>query len=161
VVHLVVNTAQSFLSHLTNTGVGSGGVLLADNAVDPYYSLPPAAVPGGMPSDYFGNAVAVSDICHATGGSCSWQPSPSCYRYVPWSLPPDPAYGAAPSKWIAPDYLSNFCCPSGIYTYTMTFTLPSGYNPATASISGRWACLRLRRLFGPGRHSPFHRAPVL
>ena len=139
VVHLVVNTAQSFLSHLTNTGVGSGGVLLADNAVDPYYSLPPTAVPGSMPSDYYGNAVAVSDICHATGGSCSWQPSPSCYRYVPWSLPPDPAYGPAASKWIAPDYLSNLCCPSGIYTYTMTFSLPAGYNPATASISGRWA----------------------
>ena len=139
VVHLVVNPAQSFLSHLTNTGVGSGGVLLADNAVDPYYSLPPSAVPGGMPFDYVGTSVAVSDVCHLTGGSCSWQPSPSCYRYVPWSLPPDPASGPAASKWIAPDYLSNLCCPSGLYTYTMTFTLPAGFNPATASISGRWA----------------------
>ena len=87
--------AQSFLSNLTNTGVGPGGVLLADAVVDPYYSLPPTAVPGGMPADYFGNAVAVSDICHATGTACAYLNSYvkyTCYEYTPWSLPPDAAY---------------------------------------------------------------------
>jgi hypothetical protein len=142
VVHLIIGPAQSFLSNLTNTGVGPGGVLLADAVVDPYYSLPPTAVPGGMPADYFGNAVAVSDICHATGTACAWlngYVKYTCYEYTPWSLPPDAAYTLAASKWIAPDYTNNGCCPGGTYTYTLNFVLPAGYNPAMATISGRWA----------------------
>jgi len=58
---------------------------------------------------------------------------------VPWSLPPDPAYAFAVSKWIAPDYTNNGCCPTNNYTYTLNFVLPAGFNPATATISGRWA----------------------
>ncbi len=139
VVQLVINPAQSFLSNLTNTGIGPGGVLLPDNAVDPYYLLPSTNVPAGMPIDYLGNAVAVSDICHATSAGCSWHPSLNCYEYVPWSLAPDPAYGPAASKWIAPNYSNNFCCPAGNYTYTLNFNLPVSFNPATATISGRWA----------------------
>jgi hypothetical protein len=142
VVHLIIGPAQSFLSNLTNTGVGAGGVLLSDAVVDPYYLLPPTAVPGGMPADYFGNAVAVSDICHPTGTTCAYLNTYvryTCYEYAPWSLPPDAAYTLAASKWIAPDYGSNGCSPGGTYTYTLNFALPAGYNPATATISGRWA----------------------
>ncbi|HWX18987.1 MAG TPA: immunoglobulin domain-containing protein [Candidatus Binatia bacterium] len=143
VVPLIIGPVQSFLSNLTNTGVGLGGILLPDATVDPYYSLPPTAVPGGMPADYFGNAVAVSDICHPTGPIlCAYlngYVNYTCYIYTPWSLPPDAAYTLAASKWIAPDYTNNGCCPGGTYTYTLNFVLPAGYNPATATISGRWA----------------------
>jgi hypothetical protein len=142
VVTLSTGGPDSFLSNLTNTGVGPGGILLADDTVDPNYLLPPAAVPAGMPADYFGNAVAVSDICHGTGTGCAWLDyylKYTCYIYAPWSLPPDPAYTTAASKWIAPDYTNNGCCPGGNYTYTLNFVLPAGFNPATATISGRWA----------------------
>ena len=55
-------------------------------------------------------------------------------RYVPGT--PDVT---AASKWIAPDYTNNCSCPSGGYTYTLNFNLPGSLNPATATISGRWA----------------------
>ena len=85
VVHLVVSGPQSFLSSLTNTGVGPGGSLLVDGTVDPHYSLPPAAVPVGMPADYLGNAVAVSDYAsHGTG--CAWLDRPCTLATVcPWN----------------------------------------------------------------------------
>ncbi|MGD0814113.1 MAG: HYR domain-containing protein [Verrucomicrobiota bacterium] len=142
VVSLSAGGPDSFLSNLTNTGVGPGGILLADDTVDPNYLLPPAVVPAGMPADYFGNAVAVSDICHGAGTGCAWLDyylKYTCYIYAPWSLPPDPAYTTAASKWIAPDYTNNGCCPGGNYTYTLNFVLPAGFNQATATISGRWA----------------------
>lgn len=141
VVHLIISSAQSFLANLTNTGVGPGGLLLPDNSVDPYYALPASAVPAGMPTDYHSNSVAVSDLCHSFNAfPCSWNPSIGCYKFVPWNLPPDPATSSlAVSKWIAPDYTNCGCDPAGAYTYTLTFTLPAGYNPATATISGRWA----------------------
>jgi hypothetical protein len=141
-VHLVVAPGNSFLSALTNSGVGPGGILLPDATVDPYFALPAGSVPAGMPTDYAGNSVAVSDICHPTGTACAWYNSYVsyiCYEYVPWSLPPDPAHTAAVSKWIAPNYTNNGCDPGGLYTYTYNFTLPVTANPATATISGRWA----------------------
>ncbi len=142
VVSLSVGGPQSFLGALFNTGVDGSGGLLADDTVDPHYALPPAAVPAGMPSDYFGNAVAVSDTCHPTGTACAWLNrylNYTCYEYTPWSLPPDPAFHPAVSKWIAPDYTNNGCSPYGGYTYTLPFNLPAGFNPASAAISGRWA----------------------
>ena len=162
VVHLIIGGPESFLSNLTNTGVGPGGVLLPDDTVDPCYSLPPAAVPGGMPADYLGNAVAVSDICHATGNGCAWLDNYvkyTCYEYTPWSLPPDPAHTTAASKWIAPDYTNNGCCPPGNYTYKLNFVLPAGFNPSTATISGRWAAdnaasMKLNGVPVPGLLSP-------
>jgi hypothetical protein len=142
VVQLIMTSStQSFLANLPNTGVGPGGVLLADAVVDTHYALPPTNVPGPglMPADYFGTAVAVSDVCHATVNPCNlFVP---CNKYAPWGLPPDPAYppAASVSKWISPDYTNLFCCPFGYYIYTLNFTLPAGFNPATASISGRWS----------------------
>ncbi|MGP8198646.1 MAG: choice-of-anchor tandem repeat GloVer-containing protein [Limisphaerales bacterium] len=146
VVHLIIGGSESFLGNLYNTGNSSSSdsapALLADDTVDPHYSLPAAAVPAGMPADYFADAVAVSDVCHATGTGCAWlntYVSYTCYEYVPWNLPPDPAHTTAASKWIAPDYTNNGCCPGGNYTYTLNFVLPAGFNQATATISGRWA----------------------
>jgi len=139
-VHLVVSPGQSFLAGLTNTGVGPGGLLLPDATVDPYYALP--VVPAGIPTDYAGNAVAVSDICYPIGTGCAWLNNyvrGVCYEYVPWSLPPDAAHTAALSKWIGPNYTNNGCDPAGLYTYTYNFVLPGAANPATATISGRWA----------------------
>jgi hypothetical protein len=148
VVSLSIGGAESFLGNLYNTGNSSPSdtpaSLLADDTVDPHYSLPPAAVPAGMPGDYYGNAVAVSDIHHLTGTSCAWfdtYVSPNVYVYTPWSLPPDPAVSSgAVSKWIAPDYTNNGCCPSGSvpFVYTLTFNLPS-VDSTTATLSGRWA----------------------
>jgi hypothetical protein len=137
VVHLVITGPQSFLANLFNTGVNSTHALLADDVVDTHYLLPASAVPAGMPSDYHNNSVAVSPICHSSGGvGCAWlntYVSFLCYVYTPWDL-------TSPlSKWIAPDYTNNGCCPAGGYTYTLNFTLPPSLNPATASISGRWA----------------------
>jgi hypothetical protein len=43
------------------------------------------------------------------------------------------------SEWIAPDLAYIWSCPSGYYTYTNQFVLPSGANAGSASISGRWA----------------------
>jgi hypothetical protein len=141
VVSLTVGGSGSFLGALFNTGVDDSGGLLPDDAVDTHYTLPPADVPGPnlMPSDYFGNAVAVSDISHTVPG-CGWRTSwgPSD-EWVPWGLAPDPAFQPAVSKWIGPDYTNNGCNPSGNYTYTMTFNLPASLNPAAATISGRWA----------------------
>jgi len=147
VVSLTVGGPESFLTALFNTGVGGSsgpsGPLLPDDAVDPHYTLPLADVPGPdlMPSDYFGNAVAVSDICHSSGTACAYL-NPylnyTCYEWTPWSLPLDPAYHPAASKWIGPNYTNNFCDPAGNYTYTIQFNL-GGLNPATATISGRWA----------------------
>ncbi len=162
VVHLIIGGADSFLTSLTNTGVGPGGILLADDTVDPNYLLPPAAVPAGMPADYHGNAVAVSDLCHATGTGCAWLNrylNYTCYEYVPWNLPPDPAHTTAASKWIAPDYTNNGCSPVGNYTYTLNFVLPAGFNPATATISGRWAAdnaasMKLNGVLVPGLVTP-------
>lgn len=140
-VHLILPVSQSFLTNLVNTGISTGGALLPDGAVDPHYALP--TVPGGMPPDYLGNAVAVSDICHPSGSLCAWYntyTNHTCYEYVPWSLAPDAAYiPTAFSKWIGPNYLSNGCDPSGNFTYTLTFNLPVNLTPSTATISGRWA----------------------
>jgi hypothetical protein len=140
VVQLIMtDTTQSFLANLPNTGTGPGGVLLADGVTDPHYA--PATVPPGMPSDYHGTMVAVSDVCHGAPSPCYslYYTNIPCNEYAPWNLPPDPAYGPAVSKWIAPDYTNLFCCPFGFYNYTLNFTLPAGFNPATASISGRCA----------------------
>jgi len=146
VVGLSIDGPGSFLGNLYNTGAStpssnSSPVLLADGVRDPFYALPASALSGlcaSMPADYLGYPVAVSDTCHAYINTCPFQNFP-CYAYVPWALPPDPAHAAAASKWIAPNYTNNGCCPAGVYAYTMQFTLPSSFSPATATISGRWA----------------------
>jgi hypothetical protein len=135
-IHLnIVGGTESFLANLFNTGVDASPSLLVDDAVDPHYALPPANVPVGLPADYHGNAVAVSPICHAIGSplNCAYQKFPGCYVYTPWDLT------SPVSKWIGPNYTNNGCDLAGTYTYVLNFTLPAGLNPATATISGRWA----------------------
>ena len=119
VIPLVVSGQESFLGALTNTGISLTGALLPQDAIDPHYFLGP--VPTPPPAGYTSpQAVVITNL---------W----------PW-LEVTPHV----SEWIAPatddptnDYLWN--CPPGYYTYTNVFTLPVGANPATASISGRWA----------------------
>ena len=48
-----------------------------------------------------------------------------------WLLPNGPT-----TLWITPQVTSS---PGGNYVYQTTFTIPSGYDPATASISGWWS----------------------
>jgi hypothetical protein len=134
VIHLSVSGQQSFLTNLFNTGVNNSHAILGDNIVDPHYGLPPGSVPGGMPSDYSGNSVAVSSVCHPIFSSpCGYFKSLFCEEYVPWDL------SSLVSKWIGPNYVHNGCDPVGVYTYTLNFNVPPTLNPATASISGRWA----------------------
>jgi uncharacterized repeat protein (TIGR03803 family) len=132
----VAGQGGSFLTNLFNTGVNNNHALLTDDSVDPHYALPAMAVPANnMPGDYNNNAVAVSAACHSTSGdpSCMWIHSPGCYIYTPWGM-----LNSTNSKWIAPDYTNNGCCPTGAYTYTLNFVLPSGLDTASATISGRW-----------------------
>ena len=109
---------QSFLNVLTNTGVSVSGALLAENAVDPHYTLGP--VPAATPGYTAPQALAVTNLW-------SWlEVTPHASEWI------------APATYLPPNwYLANN--PGGYYTYTNQFTLPVGANPATASIGGRWA----------------------
>jgi hypothetical protein len=95
-----------------NTGVSSGGSLLADGAVDPHYTLTSSADAGAPGPNLF--------VVNSSG-----LPFP----YWPGDGPS--------SKWIAP--LANEATgnPEGTYTYHTTFNL-TGFNPATASLTGQW-----------------------
>lgn len=150
VVHLDHSgTPQSFLGTLYNTGVDPNRALLPDAAEDTHYGLPPSAVPAGMPVDYYGYAVAVSDASQSAApapDTCHWTDNPGngpIYHYVPWGLPPDPATAGsgAVSKWIGPDFANNSCCPaaSAVYTYTQTFLFPGNLDSSTAWLAGRGA----------------------
>jgi hypothetical protein len=115
----LTETLPSFRSALTNTGINTIGGLLANHTVDPHYLLGPvpAPPPGGYTSP---NSLVETGL---------------------WPWLELPAYA---SQWIAPNTLAppNFYLntdPSGYYVYTNRFTLPAGLNPATASITGRWA----------------------
>ncbi|HZQ46260.1 MAG TPA: immunoglobulin domain-containing protein, partial [Verrucomicrobiae bacterium] len=113
VIPLILIGSESFLNVLTNTGISTLGALLPQDAIDPHYTLGP--VPAPPPTGYVApDAVVITNL---------------------W-----PTLGSTYSEWIAPTTYANvFGCPSGNYTYTNTFMLPAGANPATASISGRWA----------------------
>jgi uncharacterized protein (TIGR03437 family) len=95
---------------LFNTGVQSAGVLAADGSIDSHYKL--------------------------IGSADSLYPGPNAYVGIPafsWIT-----NAASPvSKWISPraDGGNNSV---GNYTYRTTFDL-TGLNPATASITGRYA----------------------
>ena len=114
VIPLIVLGDESFLYALTNTGISATGTLLPQSAIDPHYTLGP--VPGAVPGYVAPRALVVTN-------QWSWLE----LVHV--------------SQWIAPTIAGNnlLSCPSGYYTYTNKFTLPVGANPATASISGRWA----------------------
>ena len=118
VIPLNVVGEQSFLSSLTNTGISLTGTLLAPSAVDPHYTLNmgPLTPPIGYTAP---DAVVVDNLW-------SWLEVTHVSQWI------------APTTYFPPNYYLGDS-PGGIYTYTNKFTLPAGANPATASISGRWA----------------------
>ena len=117
-IPLTISGTESFISALTNTGVNTNGQLLAQNAIDPHYTLGPVASP--PPPGYVSpHALAVTNL---------W----------PWLEVSHVSEWIAPTTWL-PANTNLDHCAAGYYTYTNKFTLPSGANPGTASISGRWA----------------------
>jgi hypothetical protein len=148
-IHLsITGGTESFLTNLFNTGVDATHALLVDNVNDAHYLLPPGNISAPLPTGYNGNAVAVSDICHAILSACDWQRSPGCYVYTPWG--PFTPY----SKWIAPNYTNNGCDGAGTYKYTFTFTLPANLTASSATISGRWAADNVAAMFVNGNQLP-------
>jgi hypothetical protein len=109
---------QFFLNVLFNTGVDNNKVVLGTGAYEIHYTLGPVPIgtPTGPNAYNAPNAVVLSS---------GWG----------WPLPPFTLSG-----WIVP-YLPYAGAPvaAGSYTYTNRFILPSGTDPLTASISGRWA----------------------
>jgi hypothetical protein len=118
VIPLNVVGEESFLSALTNTGISLTGTLLAPSAVDPHYflDLAPLTPPTGYTAP---DAVVVTNLW-------SWLEVVHVSQWI------------APTTYLPPNYDLVYCQP-GYYTYTNQFTLPAGANPASASISGRWA----------------------
>ena len=105
---------QSFLGQLFNTGVDASKAVVAGGSVDMHYGLGPVAA--GTPTGAGGynapDAIVVTGL---------------------WGLPPFTF-----SRWISPS-VNAHPFPLGSFTYTNEFVLPAGVDPATASITGRWA----------------------
>lgn len=122
VIPLTQPVGNSFLGSLFNTGVSGTGALLSAFSVDPHFTLD--SVPAGMPTGPGGyqtpNAVVMTTI---------------------WTLLP-----LTGSRWIAPN-ADSAGTPAGDYTYATHFTLPTGADPATASITGRWAADNSAKMF--------------
>ncbi len=96
---------------LYNTGVDDTGALLPASAVDPHYEL----------------------VQSPDAGS----PGPSAYTLVA-GFPVGPWLAEGPdSRWIAPAASQAAGNVPGDYVYRTTFDL-TGYDPAKASITGRW-----------------------
>lgn len=108
---------QAIDLNLFNTGVITHGDPAAGSSVDPHYILfssPPLS--GLGPAAIVANPIAVG----------FWLPNTST------------------SQWISPS-ANQVCCPSGSgnpvgdYTYRTTFNLLDGFDPSSASITGKWA----------------------
>jgi hypothetical protein len=100
------------ITSLFNTGVDASGTPLPDGTIgDPHYVL--AVVPGGT-----------TDIRVRT--SAGGFP-------IPPYIPDDSL-----SAWIGPNNDPSVDGPGGLYDYKTTFDL-TGFDPATASISGGWS----------------------
>jgi hypothetical protein len=111
IIPLTSTGPQSFLNALFNTGVDANRMILPGDSVDPHYTLGP--VPSGTP----------------TGAGYYNAPNAIVANAPPFTL----------SQWIDPgSYAYGTSFPAGNYTYTNQFTLPSGTDPTSASISGRW-----------------------
>jgi hypothetical protein len=109
---MMVGSAHgSVISTLFNTGVDGTGIPLPNGAPETHYTL--VSVPGGPTS----LRVATS----ANG-----------FPITPW-LGDDSL-----SAWIGPASDGSLNGPGGIYDYQTTFDL-TGFDPATASITGQWS----------------------
>jgi hypothetical protein len=101
------------ITSLFNTGVNASGTPLPDNTIgDPHYTL--TIVPGG-------STTTLRVRTSASG----------------FPIPPYNGDDSL-SAWIGPNNDSALDGPVGAYTYHTTFNL-TGFNPATASISGVWS----------------------
>ena len=130
-IPIALDATHSFLDRLFNTGVDPNRVVLPNYSVDPHFEL--SLVPAGTPTTpgyyQFPDAVAVN---------------------APWGF-----LGSSASKWIRPGILSSRY-PIGEYLYSTRFVLPPGVDPATASISGRWAADDQAQMFLNGlNHTDF------
>ena len=104
-----ISSAHATVIQLPSTGTDSSGNLLPGGSADPHYSVSGPGVPGGGPAAVY---------------------SPSSI-WVQW-VPDDPHSG-----WIG--FQDSFSSsPHGNYAYELSFDL-TGYDPATASLSGSWA----------------------
>lgn len=100
------------ITTLFNTGVNSGGTILANGTTgDPHYTL--ISVPGG---------VTETLIRDASGG----YPFPEYFS------------GSTLSQWIGPNNDTSLNSPLGDYIYKTTFDL-TGFDPSSAQITGGWA----------------------
>jgi hypothetical protein len=102
----------SAIPNLYNTGVNAAGVPLPDGTIgDPHYTL--VTVPGGT-----------TDLLVRTSAG---------------GFPIPPYIGDdSLSAWIGPNNAHDLTGPVGNYDYRTTFDL-TGFNPATASITGGWS----------------------
>ena len=118
-ISATVASAQSPIPGLFSTGLNAtGGLLPATGSVDAHWTLatPYPTSPSGQPV-----------------------PLPSTLSYGPaYVNVPNGAWLAngPNSEWIMPQVTNS---QGGNYLFQTTFTIPSGYNPVTASISGWWS----------------------
>jgi hypothetical protein len=96
-----------------NTGVATGGSLLADGAIDPHYTITSSADLGFPGPSAF--------VINSSG-----------FPIPPWAV------DGPISKWIGPQANQSTGNAQGAYTYHTTFDL-TGFNPATAVLAGQWA----------------------
>jgi PEP-CTERM motif len=111
VLMMVGSAHGSVISSLFNTGVDGTGTPLPNGAAEIHYSL--VSVPGGT--------TALQVATSANG-----------FPIGPW-LGDDSL-----SAWIGPASDTSLDGPAGIYDYQTTFDL-TGFDPATASITGQWS----------------------
>lgn len=105
-------SAAGPITTLYNTGVDASGTVLADGTIgDPHYTL--IGTPGGT------NVIRI--ITSDSG----------------FPIPPYIGDNTS-SRWIGPNNNPDLDGPVGDYTYRTTFDL-TGFNAATASISGGWS----------------------
>lgn len=156
VINLAIAGSNSFLGNLHNTGVSNSYGLLPYGVNDPHWSIWPSGGPLPPITEFPGGPVFYISFQAASQGTvCFPSPSttpcgpmaqayPGCYMYTPWGL------NSPASEWITIDYTNNQCLLSGWWLGLQIFSLPAGANPATASISGRWAADDIGVLFFQG-----------
>ena len=111
---ILAGAAHAGTIEIFNTGVNGSGVPLIDGTVgDPHYTL--IAVPGGSTTNI--------RVRTSAGGY------PVVGAWIGDNLL---------SAWIGPNNDSDATGPDIYYTYRTTFNL-SGFDPATASLTGQWS----------------------
>ena len=136
-IPLTSSGSQSFLDVMFNTGVDSNKAHLPFSSVDPHYTI--SSVPIGTPT-----GPGLYNAPDALVGP-QWMTLP------PFTL----------SRWISL-YGNNSenQYPPGFYPYRNQFVLPSGMDPSTASISGRWSAGSGGKMYLNGSLTPASTIPT-